>query len=292
MKHTREDVAPAAGAAENVAFASLLTSHRQRAGLSQGQLALASRLSRTYIYHLERGQRARPSAHATRALARALELRGTERQAFYDAVADLTGEPLAHEDDPEELFELSNLTELLVASSPYPAHGLDRLYHISFWNDAAVQLFDVEETFYRTLRPHLLSILFDPLNRARFRPWEPLARRMVADFKWNTATLTHLPEYRALWRDLRALPDFRRIADVTPAMGVPIPTFVMTLQHPRLGPLALRTATTQFGSLRDHRIVTYVPGDARTLDAFGQMRWHAYAPAAAKAIAPPDEAPS
>ena len=82
--------------------------------------------------------------------------------------------------------------------------------------------------------------------------------------------------------ELRALPDFRRIADVTPAAGVPGPSFVMGLQHSELGPLALRTATTLFSGVRDIHIVSYVPGDAPTLEAYRRMGWQvlSYQPSA------------
>ncbi len=256
-------------------FAKLLEQYRLRAGLSQGQLAQAARLSRTYVYHLERGQRARPSTHAARALARALELRAEERQTFYQAVAKLTGEPPEHDEEPDDVLDLGHLAELLVANSTYPTHALDRLWRVSSWNAAAAQLFEMPQPPVGTPYPHLLAIVFDPAARARFRPWEPLARRLVADFKWNTATLTHLAEYRVLWRALRALPDFRRIADVTPAAGIPGPSFLMGLQHSELGPLALRTASTLFSGVRDHHIISYVPGDAQTLDAYRRMGWQA-----------------
>jgi len=52
-------------------FGALIAQLRQARGLSQGQLARAARLSRTYVYHIETGQRARPSAKVARALARA-----------------------------------------------------------------------------------------------------------------------------------------------------------------------------------------------------------------------------
>ena len=108
-------------------FAHVLEEYRLRAGLSLGQLAQAARLSRTYVYHLERGQRAHPSAHAARALARALELRGAERQTFYHTVEALTGESPEIEEEPDELFDLEHLAELLVANTAYPTHAIDRL---------------------------------------------------------------------------------------------------------------------------------------------------------------------
>ena len=47
-------------------FAQLITQFRQQHGMSQGQLAQATRLSRTYIYHLENGMRANPSPQGTK----------------------------------------------------------------------------------------------------------------------------------------------------------------------------------------------------------------------------------
>ena len=55
-------------------FAELLTQFRQRRGMSQGQLAQATRLSRTYIYHLEARMRSNPSQYVVQSIARALGL--------------------------------------------------------------------------------------------------------------------------------------------------------------------------------------------------------------------------
>src|SRR5579883_538459 len=63
-------------------FGHLLATFRQARGLSQGQLAHAARLSRTYVYHLETGQRQAPSPRVARALVRALELHGADRRLF------------------------------------------------------------------------------------------------------------------------------------------------------------------------------------------------------------------
>src|SRR5262249_11386247 len=78
-------------------FAALVAQFRRAHGLSQGQLARAARLSRTYIYHLETGQRQAPSVRVARAIARALELHGPDRQRLARAYANLTGKQMEDE---------------------------------------------------------------------------------------------------------------------------------------------------------------------------------------------------
>ena len=75
-------------------FAQLVARFRQQRGLSQGQLAQATRLSRTYIYHLEAGMRRNPSTHVVHNIARALELPDQERRVLYTAFCLLTGQQI------------------------------------------------------------------------------------------------------------------------------------------------------------------------------------------------------
>jgi hypothetical protein len=96
---------------------------------------------------------------------------------------------------------------------------------------------------------------------------------MLADFKHNTRSLTFLPEYRALWRSLRAMPDFQRIASTSDAGVAVAPSFVFHMRHSRLGLLALRTTTTVFSGSSDFSIVTYVPGDQQTLEIYARNGW-------------------
>jgi hypothetical protein len=85
--------------------------------------------------------------------------------------------------------------------------------------------------------------------------------------------VTYLPEYRTLWRSLRALPDFKRIADTSDPGPGPAPSFVFQMRHSRLGPLMLRTTVTVFSGASDYSIVTYVPGDQQTLATFTAHGW-------------------
>ncbi len=253
-------------------FAHLVTRLRQQHGLSQGQLAQATRLSRTYIYHLEAGIRRNPSAHVTHNIARALELAPPERQLLYTAFTRLTGQQI--DDDPIDstLLDLGQLARLLVQNTSYPAHSLDRLWYLHSWNEAAITLFEVQDEMHLRERWHLLEIVFGA-HRRQFPGWEALARRLVSDFQYNTHTLTHLPEYKELWRRLRELPEFKRIAAVTYSEGKPAPSFIFHVQHSQLGRLALRTATSIFTGVSNYSMVSYVPGDQQTLEIFRKHRW-------------------
>jgi transcriptional regulator with XRE-family HTH domain len=261
-------------AGERSEFARLLTALRQRRGLSQGQLAQASRLSRTYVYHLEVGMRTHPSPHVVRNIARALELQGEDCRRFYEAYTRLTGQHVEPDRLESALLELGELAGLLVQSTSYPAHALDRLWFLHSWNAAALRLFEIDPHIADHSRKlHLLEFVFDPQLRRRFHGWEDLARRLVSDFLYNTHTMTHLPEYKDLWRHLREMPEFKRIAAAAYPAGKPAPSFVFQVQHSELGRLTLRTATTVFTGSSSYSMVSYVPGDQQTLRIYREQGW-------------------
>ena len=241
--------------------------------MSQGQLAQAIRLSRTYVYHLETGQRANPSPHVVPNIARALDLHSSERRQLYEAYTSLTHQPLDIEQIESTLLDMGDLASLLVHNTSYPAHSLNRLWFIHSWNAAALTLFEIKQQEVAGERRHLLTQVFDPQTRKKFHGWENLARRLVSDFQYNSRTLTHLPEYKALLKQLRELPEFRRIAAATSPSRKPAPSFTFQVQHSELGRLTLRTATTVFTGLTSYSMVSYVPGDQQTLAVYRRRNW-------------------
>lgn len=255
-------------------FATLLMRLRTERHLSQGQLAKAARLSRTYVYHLEHQLRLAPSPRAARALARAMDLHGEERRVFAASFAELTGQML--EDDVEEasLLDLRHLSALLVENTLVPAHSLDRMWRIVAWNRAARDLFEITDDLLEQHGHSLLRLVYDPVYRKRFQPWETLARRLTADFKFATQGLTFLAEYRELVRALRHMPDYRRLSETSEAYAVPGPSFVFNMRHSRLGNLALRTAISVFSGSPDFSIEVYLPANQPTVDIFRQEGWH------------------
>jgi transcriptional regulator with XRE-family HTH domain len=254
-------------------FAQLVTQYRQQRGLSQGQLAQATRLSRTYIYHLEAGMRKNPSQRVVHGIVRTLDLQPGERRQFYDAYTRLTGHQIDDDQSESTLLDLGQLAQLLVRNTSYPAHSLDRLWFLHSWNHAAITLFELQDEVAGDEKRHLLEVVFDTRRRHHFHGWENLARRLVSDFQYNTRTITHLPEYKQLWKRLRALPEFRRIAAATYPEGKPAPSFVFQVQHSELGRLTLRTATTVFGGVNSYSMVSYVPGDRQTLEIYRKYAW-------------------
>ncbi|QBD79808.1 XRE family transcriptional regulator [Ktedonosporobacter rubrisoli] len=252
-------------------FSRLVAYFRQRRGLSQGQLAQATRLSRTYVYHLETGQRMNPSPHVVRNIALALDLSTEEREQLYRAYTALTGQ-FVSEPLESTLLDLGELARLLVHNTLYPAHSLTKLWYFHSWNEAVSILFDIREEITSREQLHLLELVFDPALRSRFHGWENLARRLVTDFQYDTRTITHLPEYKTLIKQLRELPDFRRIAAATYPKK-PSPSFTFQIQHRKLGHLTLRTATTIFTGISAYSMVSYVPGDQQTLSIYREYGW-------------------
>src|SRR5258708_12001480 len=191
---------------KNADFADLVGQYRQQRGMSQGQLAQATRLSRTYVYHLETGMRKNPSEHVIHSIVRALGLQGSERRHLYDACTRLTGHSIAYEEPESTLLDLGELADLLVRNTSYPAHSLDRLWFLHSWNEAAIMLFEVQQEVASGRKVHLLELVFDARLRRHFHGWRNLVRRLVGDFHSKTPSITHLPQYITLCNTLHTSP--------------------------------------------------------------------------------------
>jgi hypothetical protein len=143
---------------------------------------------------------------------------------------------------------------------------------VQFWNQAALELFEIEQTAREDQRIHLLELFFC-VHRPHFLAWESLARRLVNDFLYTTRALAHLPAYQEVWQRLRELPDFRRLAAVSVPEPASSPSFMFSLQHSQLGRLTLRTAPTVFTRINSYCMVSYLPGNQQTLNTYRKCRW-------------------
>lgn len=179
-------------------LAHLIAHFRQQCGLSQEQLARASRLSRTYIYHLEQGQRTHPSDQVIQRIAHALELSAAECQLLFQAYMKLTGQVIDENPVEQAVPDLREIINAFACSTTYPAHTLDRWWFVPTWNEAALTLFEMEKEATAEKPLHLLEWLFAPHMRQRLASWEQVATRLVNDFGYHTQTLAHLPAYKQL----------------------------------------------------------------------------------------------
>src|SRR6266700_3963509 len=177
---------------KNADFADLVGQYRQQRGMSQGQLAQATRLSRTYVYHLETGMRKNPSEHVIHSIVRALELQGSERSHLYDAYTRLTGHSIAYEEPESTLLDLGELADLLVRNTSYPAHSLERLWFLHSWNEAAIMLFEVQQEVASGRKVHLLELVFDARLRRHFHGWDNLERHRCGRLPQDVRDLSEI----------------------------------------------------------------------------------------------------
>lgn len=252
----------------NLDLAHLIAHFRQQRGLSQEQLARASRLSRTYIYHLEQAQRTHPSGEVVQRIARALELPVAEQQQLFQAYTKLTGQIIQEDRAEQTVPDLRELIDEFACNTVYPMHTLDRWWFVPTWNEAALSLFEMPREMITEKPLHLLEWLFTSHIQQSIVSWEQVAARLVDDFCYHTRSLAHLPAYKKLWKQFRALPRFSRIASVNAAGGKPAPSLQVQVYHSRLGILTLKTVTMQVKGSYNDWMVCYLPGDQRTLQHY------------------------
>ncbi len=98
---------------------------------------------------------------------RALDAHGEDRLMLAQAFTRLTSNYLDEEDATLDLLDQRELAALLVHNSAFPAHSLDRLWHISAWNSPAHELFELDLEHNPEANTQLLAIVFDrELSRA------------------------------------------------------------------------------------------------------------------------------
>ncbi|WP_207460350.1 helix-turn-helix transcriptional regulator [Azospirillum sp. SYSU D00513] len=192
---------------------------RRTPGLRREEVALLCGLSPTWYTWLEQGRGISLSPQALARVAGALRLTPAERAYLFE----LTGRrdpdgPVPGAEPPPPVL-LAALRAMTV-----PAYLLDRFWNARGWNAPAGRLFagwlgptekeGAEEAGFEPAsgEPNLLRYVFlDPGARILIPGWEGRARRLLAEFRADTAGRSAAPEFRALVRGLReASPAFAR----------------------------------------------------------------------------------
>jgi transcriptional regulator with XRE-family HTH domain len=156
------------------------TGRRRTPGLRREDVAQLSGLSTTWYTFLEQGRDISFSTAALARLADALHLTAAERAYVFE---------LTRARDParpgDTLATIPPDLASIVAATTVPAYLLDRLWQARAWNDPAAHLFAAwlggDDTSL------LRYVFFDPTARGFICNWEDRARRLLAEFRSDTA---------------------------------------------------------------------------------------------------------
>lgn len=186
------------------------SSRRRTPGLRREELAQLCGISPTWYSWLEQGRDVSVSPAALARLANALHLTAAERAYLFEMTRkrDPDAPPAGATDRPPP-----SLLAALDAMTA-PAYLLDRLWTAVGWNPAAERLFGGWLGQGGTERNLLRYVFLDPTARSFILDWENRARRLLAEFRAETARHPDDPAVQAVVSGLRReSPLFSRMWD-------------------------------------------------------------------------------
>jgi len=228
---------------------------RRTPGLRREEVAQLCGISTTWYTWLEQGRDIALSAEALARLADALRLTPPERAYLFELtrrrdpappVAASTGAP------PPELLAA-------LRASTAPAYLLDRLWHVRGWNDGAGHLFS---PWFGSGETCLLRYVFlDPAARDFICDWENRARRLLAEFRADTAHDPEDPAMRSLVGDLlRSSAPFARFWNSHVVLAREGGERMFS--HPQDGLLRYEQVTLLPAAQTGYKLVMLLPGGA------------------------------
>ena len=250
LRARREALTPA-----SVADGAVFSGRRRTPGLRREEVAQLCGMSATWYSWVEQGRDISLSAVALARLSDALRLTAAERAYLFElsrrrdpspALADVEDGPV-----PAELRAVLQSTEA-------PAYLMDRRWHALAWNAAAGHLFS---PWLDSREPCLLRYVFlDPGARHFICDWEERARRVIAEFRADTARNPEDPSMRALVEDLlTGSPAFPRLWNSHAVLAREGGTRLF--RHPEDGLLRYEQITLVPAPFPDYRIVLLLPSE-------------------------------
>ena len=226
---------------------------RRTPGLRREELAARAGIGVTWYAWIEQGRDIRVSPEALARLAQALALTPAERAYLFE----LAGRRDPAATPPSATSAAPDAVAALVLALPFPAYGLDRLWNVSCWNERA------EHLFAGWLRPgetcNLLRYAFLSSSARSLLPdWEHRARRLLAEFRADSARLLHDAALDAMTRRLCEESDL--FAQEWDAQSVSAREGgIRTFLHREDGPLNYVQHTFSAAERPDHKLVALVP---------------------------------
>ncbi len=217
-------------------------------------------MSPTWYAWIEQGRDISVSSAALARMADAMQLTPAERSYLFQLTRkrDPSEPPAVREEEGEPSRILQDAVNAMTA----PAYLLDRLWRVRAWNPPAARLF---ADWLGGDEPCLLAYVFLNQSARKFiLDWKDRARRLVAEFRADSARNPDDPALRALVdrlrtgnRDFAAFwSDHAVLAREGGARG---------FNHPRDGMLYYEQATLSPAGQPDYKLVMLLPSpDSRT----------------------------
>jgi transcriptional regulator with XRE-family HTH domain len=227
---------------------------RRTPGLRREEVAQLCGLSTTWYTWVEQGRDIALSAAALARLADALRLTTAERGYLFELTRRRDpAPPVSGSDHAPAPPELVAALQAMTA----PAYLLDRLWHARGWNDAAGRLF---APWFDSGETSLLRYVFLDATAPTFIfDWENRARRLLAEFRADTAHNPDDPAMRDLVGDLlhssAAFARFWNSHAVLAREGG-----ARAFNHPRDGVLRYEQITLVPAAHPDHKLVMLLQG--------------------------------
>ncbi len=248
LRTRREALAP-----DSIADPAAVSRRRRTPGLRREEVAQRCGLSTAWYSWIEQGRDISLSAVSLARLSDALRLTTAERAYLFDL--SRRRDPAPHHVEAQRGCVPAELRAVLQATAA-PAYLMDRHWHALVWNDAAGHLFS---SWFDSREACLLRYVFlDPGARDFICDWEDRARRVIAEFRADTARNPEDPVMKALVVDLlKDSPAFSRLwnshAVLTREGGTRL------FRHPVDGLLRYEQMTLVPAPFPDHRIVMLLP---------------------------------
>ena len=170
---------------------------RRTPGLRREEAAQLCGISPTWFTWIEQGRTAAVSVPTLAALARGLRLSRAERSYLFELASRADpAPPREHRADPQQL-------RALVDAIRSPAYVLDRHWDAVVWNRAAADLLSPWLADHAHADHNLLRFVFlQPVARRFMVNWSDRARRIVAEYRADTAAWRDDPVRKALVQEL------------------------------------------------------------------------------------------
>ena len=241
---------------------------RRTAGLRREEVAEAAGISATWYVWIEQGRDVNASAHALRALGRALRLSQSEQTYLFRlARPDLDWRNGAI----AEAMPAANLLSLVDGLAPHPAYITNRYRQVVAANRPARLLLGAFDSGDPARGSVIGRLFLDPLWRAIFVDWEIVARSTVAQYRLATASMADDPVLASLVALLTASSEEFARWWADRELAEP-PIWRKTLRHGLVGDMAFDFAVLQpQGRDSDFSVSLYAPADATSRERMEQL---------------------